>query len=79
MKRKLSKRQPGTPGTGALLGQLCEGLDRSVPGLRTTFLIAGVVAAAAQTGQSADFLFATGLLFHGAIWFEDWWIAQRTH
>jgi hypothetical protein len=79
MKRKLSKHQSATAGTGAFLGQLCEGLDRSIPGLRTTILIAGVVAAAAQTGQSADFLFAAGLLFHFAIWFEDRWIAQRTH
>jgi len=79
MKRKFSNRQPGTPGVQALLDKLCEGLDRSVPGLRTTFLIAGVVAAAAQAGPSADFLFAAGLLFHFAIWFEGWWIAQRTH
>lgn len=78
MKRKPSKRQSGMPVAGALLGQLCEGLDHSVPGLRTTFLIAGVVAAAARTGQSADFLFAAGLLFHFAIVFENW-ITQRTH
>jgi hypothetical protein len=38
-----------------------------------------VVAAAAHSGQSADFLIAAGLLFHFAIWFEDWWITQRTH
>lgn len=79
MKRKLSQRQPGTPDSGAFLGQVCERLDRSVPGLRTAFLVAGVLAAAARTGRSADFLIAAGLLFHFAIWFEDWWIAQRTH
>jgi hypothetical protein len=79
MKRKPAKRQSGTPATAVLLGQLCNGLDRSVPGLRTVFLIAGVLAAAAHTGQSADFLIAAGLLFHFAIWFEDWWITQRTH
>jgi len=79
MKRKLSKRQPALPGNYALLGTLCEGLDRSVPGLRTAFLIAGVAAAAAHAGRSADFLFAAGLLFHLAIWFENWCNAQRTH
>lgn len=64
---------------GAFLRQLPEGLDRSVSGLRTTFLIAGLIAAAARTGQSADFLFAAGLLFQFAIMFENWWVTQRTH
>jgi hypothetical protein len=58
---------------------ICEAFDRAIPGLRTVFLIAGLVAAAARTGLAADFLFVTGLLFQLAIWFEHWWIAQRTH
>jgi hypothetical protein len=38
----------------------------------------GIIAAAARTGQIADFLFVTGLLFHLAISFERWWIIKRT-
>jgi hypothetical protein len=78
MKLRLPKRQPAAPGTEAFLGHFCEALDRSIPLLRTVLIIAGLVAAAAHTGQTADFLFATGLLFQCAIWFDQWWIAKRT-
>jgi hypothetical protein len=79
MKLRLPKRQPGPTGVEVFLVHVCEGFDRAIPALRTAFLIAGLVAAAARTGHAADFLFATGLLFQLAIWFEHWWIAQRTH
>jgi hypothetical protein len=78
MKLRVPKRQPGTPGAEAFLAQCCEALDRSFPGLRTALIIAGLIAAAARTGQIADFLFVTGLLFHLAISFERWWIIKRT-
>ena len=78
MKPERSNRQSGAQRAGAFLGQLSERLDRCMPGLRTAFLAAGVLAAAARTGQSADFLFATGLLFQFAIWFEQWWATDGT-
>lgn len=77
MKLRLSKRQPGTSGAAALV-QLCEMLDRCIPRLRTALLIAGVLAAAFKTGRMADFLFVTGLLFQFVIWFEHWWLTQRS-
>lgn len=79
MRLRLPKRQPGTPGQAAFLVHCSETLDRSLPVLRTILMIAGLIAAAARTGQIADFLFVTGLLFHFAISFEHWWIAKRTH
>jgi hypothetical protein len=78
MKRIRSKLQPDLGRKDTFLAQLCSALDRSVPGLRTVFLIAGLVAAAAHSGPPADFLFAAGLLFHIAIWFEHWCITERT-
>lgn len=79
MKLRLPKRQPGTPGTEAFLVQFCDALDRSIPGLRTLFIVAALVAAAAHAGKVADFLLVIGLLFHFSIWFESWWITKRTH
>lgn len=78
MRLRLPKRQPGTPSAEAFFAQCSEALDRSIPGLRTAFIILGLIAAAARIGQVADFLFVTGLLFHCAISFEHWWIAKRT-
>lgn len=78
MRLRLPKRPPGTPGAEAFLVQCCDGFDRSFPVLRTALIIAGLVAAAARTGQIADFLFVTGILFHLAISFERWWIIKRT-
>lgn len=72
MKPRLPKHQRGMPGAEAFLGQCCEALDRSIPGLRTIFMIAGLVAAAAHADKAADFLFVTGLLFQFAIWFDQW-------
>lgn len=79
MKLRIPKRQPGTPGAEAALVHVCEMLDRCIPILRTVFLIAGVLAAALKVGRTADFLFATGLLFQFAMWFNDWWIRTRAH
>lgn len=78
MKLRLPKRETGTPAAEAFLVQFCGTLDRSIPGLRTVFIIAGLIAAAVRTGATADFLFVTGLLFQLAIWFEHWWITKRT-
>lgn len=77
MKLRIPKRQPGLPGADTFLVQVCSAMDRSVSGLRTGFLVAGLVAAALRTGRTADFLFATGLLLQLSIWFESWWVAQR--
>jgi hypothetical protein len=52
-------------------------LDRCIPALRTVFLALGVLAAALNGGRIADFLFATGLLFQFAIWFDYWWVTTR--
>lgn len=73
MKLKIQKRKPGTPVDEAILVQFCVAIDRSIPKLRTAFLIAGLIGAAMRTGVAADFLFATGLLFQMAMWFESWW------
>lgn len=78
MKLRLPKHLPATPGVEALLVQCCDALDRSIPGLRTLFILAGVIAAAARTGSSADFLFVIGMLLQLSIWFQHWWIAKRT-
>ena len=78
MKLRIPKRQPGTPGAEAALVHFCEMLDRSIPGLRTMFLVTGVLAAAFQLGTMADFLFVTGLLFQFAMWFEHWWTTQQS-
>jgi hypothetical protein len=48
-------------------------LDKSIPALRTLFLIVGIVAAATRFDRAADYIFAAGLLLHFAIWFENWW------
>jgi hypothetical protein len=77
MKLRIPKRQPGVPGAEALV-HLCMILDRHIPILRTAFLMAGVLAAALKVGTLADFLFATGLLLQFAIWFDHWWMAQRS-
>jgi hypothetical protein len=77
MKLRIPKRQPGTPGFEAALVHFCKMLDHCIPGLRTLFLVAGVLAAALKLGTTADFLFATGLLLQVTMWFGDWWMAQH--
>jgi hypothetical protein len=77
MKLRLPKRH-SVANMEASLVHLCESIDRSLPTLRTFFIVTGVIAAAARTGIFSDFLFATGLLLQLAIWFEHWWIHKRT-
>jgi hypothetical protein len=77
MRLKLPKRQGGRSET--VLVNYCDAMDRSIPILRTTFMVAGLIVAATRGGRLADFLFVTGLLFHFAISFEHWWIKKRTH
>lgn len=77
MKLRLPKRH-STLNVETMLVHLCEALDRSIPILRTFFIVTGVIAAAARMGVLSDFLFVTGLLLQCAIWFQHWWIQQRT-
>jgi len=77
MKLRLPKRH-STDNVETMLVHACEAIDRSITTLRTFFLIAGVIAAAARTGLLSDFLFVTGLLLQCAIWFQHWWIEKRT-
>lgn len=77
MKLRLPKRHSAA-NAEAVLVHFCESLDRSLPTLRTFFIVTGVIAAAARTGIYSDFLFATGLILQFAIWFEHWWIQKRT-
>jgi hypothetical protein len=77
MKLRLPKREAGRSETGAFLVQCCVVFDQSIPALRTGFIIAGLVAAAAAGGKIADFLFVTGLILHLSISFEEWWLTKR--
>lgn len=77
MKLRLPKRHSAA-NMEALLVHFSTSLDRSLPTLRTFFIVTGVIAAAARTGIFSDFMFATGLLLQFAIWFEHWWIQKRT-
>ncbi|KLU35923.1 hypothetical protein AB595_15480 [Massilia sp. WF1] len=77
MTSKRPKRETSKLGTKALAARLCEALDHSIPGLRTVLMIGGLVAAAAQVGKAADFLFVTGLLFQLAIWFENLQLSKK--
>jgi hypothetical protein len=58
---------------GYAVGRLLAVLDKSVPLLRTVFLIVGIAAAGLGAATIADYLFAAGLLLHFTIWFEGWW------
>jgi len=74
MKIRLPKRPLQNPAPAIdAVSHFCERLDRTVPQLRTAFLIAGVLAAALQAGAVADYLFGAGLLLHWTIWFQRWW------
>ena len=77
MKLRLPKRHSAA-NVETVLVHACESIDRSITILRTFFLLAGVIAAAARTGTLSDYLFVTGLLLHFAIWFQHWWIQKRT-
>ena len=78
MKLRMPKRPLQTP-TPAIVAvaQCAERIDRTIPLLRTLFLIAGLLAAAFQAGMVADYLFGSGLLLHWAIWFQRWWTGSR--
>jgi hypothetical protein len=77
MKLRLPKRHSAA-NVETMLVHVCESVDRSITILRTFFLLAGVIAAAARTGILSDYLFVTGLLLQFAIWFQHWWIQKRT-
>jgi hypothetical protein len=76
MKLRLPKREAGR--SESVFAHYCEAVDRSIPVLRTAFIVAGLIVAAVRGGRLADFLFVTGLLFHFSISFEHWWITKRT-
>ena len=74
MKMRMPKRPLHTPTPAvAAVAHCCERVDRTIPHLRTLFLVAGVLAAALKGGAIADYLFGAGLLLHWAIWFQGWW------
>lgn len=75
MKLRLQKRQTGRP--ESVLAHFCEAVDRSIPVLRTAFMLAGLIVAAVRGGRLADYLFVTGLLLHFSIAFEHW-LTKRT-
>jgi hypothetical protein len=58
---------------GYAVSRLLAALDKSVPVLRTVFLIVGIVTAGFGAGRLSDYVFAAGLLLHFTIWFERWW------
>jgi hypothetical protein len=74
---RLRIHKPGRPDALTTLAELCNVVDRCIPAARTAFLVAGVAAAALDTDVIADFLFATGLAFHFAICFENWWLSAQ--
>jgi hypothetical protein len=78
MNSSIPKRKVGPSPKESYLVRFFEALDRSIPALRTAFLGAGILAAAAQSGTCADALFVTGLLFQFAIWFQDWSLVQES-
>lgn len=76
---KLRINKAGRLSGQTALVELCVLVDRWIPAARTAFLVAGLAAAAGGVGQAADFLFATGLIFHFAICFENWWLSTVRH
>jgi hypothetical protein len=77
MKLRMPKRPLHTSGEATVTApHYCERIDQLIPALRTLLLVAGVLAAALKAGIVADYLFASGLLLHWAIWFQQWWGAN---
>lgn len=71
-------RKASRPGISTIILQLCALTDRCIPAMRAVLLIAGIAAAALKMGLAADFLFATGVVLHLAIWFERWGSKRST-
>jgi len=76
MKFRIPKRRAHMPEEAHLI-TLCNALDKSIPVLRTAFLVAGILAAGMGLNRAGDFLFVTGLLLQFSIWFENWWVVRR--
>lgn len=55
------------------VSSLCQLADTAVSPAGTISLLCGAVAAGAGSWETANFLFAAGLLLHFAVWFERWW------
>lgn len=75
---KLRIHKPDRSHAEGMLVEFLELIDRTIPTARTVLLVAGVAAAALQTGELSDFLFTTGMAFQFAIWFENWWLTTKT-
>jgi uncharacterized membrane protein YqjE len=60
-----------------LVAAMCQHLDHAMVPLATASLVLGVIAVFLQTSRTANYLMATGLLLHLAVWFADWWQAAR--
>lgn len=56
----------------ARVAAVCHFLHHVIAPLGTASLILGLIAAAVGVGRLADYMFATGLLFHLVVWFDIW-------
>lgn len=56
----------------ARVAAICHFLHHVIAPIGTASLVLGLIAAAAGIGRVADYLFATGLLFHLVVWFDIW-------
>jgi hypothetical protein len=54
------------------IASICHQFDHAIAPLATAFLVLGLVAAFLQITRGANYLMATGLLFHIIIWFAGW-------
>jgi hypothetical protein len=54
------------------IASICHRFDDAIAPLATAFLVLGLIAAFLQITRPADYLMATGLLFHLTIWFAGW-------
>jgi hypothetical protein len=52
-------------------------LDTIIPGLANLALTLGIGFAALGAQRLADYTFATGLLLHLTVWFDEWSTAKR--
>jgi hypothetical protein len=57
----------------------CHQLDRAISPVGTASLILGLIAAAAEISVAANYLMATGLLFHLTVWFAGWLASVTRH
>jgi hypothetical protein len=73
MNKRAKRELTAEVAQGYVMPRFLSALDKSVPVLRTVFLIVGVIAAGLGAARLSDYVFAAGLLLHFTIWFERWW------